>query len=341
MKKRKILLSVLLLGCTAAIAQENVIDTVAVLGDDNLVRIITVKKGDKRQEIKQSNVGDSTITIKNPHYVTITNKKNTVKVYVQGKEQNSNWRYSLERNISRNNEVYTINQSQGNWDFNIPFISKKQKKNNEHKQYQRARFSLNLLGDLQFGMGLVGATKQAAGMDVEMSNAGFEFFLNNLFNWEYNPTRNTSLSLGFGVDWRNYRMKGNTRFIKQDGQIQLGSYPQGADIDFSRLKVFSITLELMLNQRLFGNVHLGAGGVVNFNTHGSLKTRYTIGSGKDKEGFKETTNNIHQKAVTFDLKGQLSIRPIAFYVKYSPMNVLDTEYGPKFRSISAGALIQF
>lgn len=329
-------------------AQENVIDTVAVVGNDNLVRIVTVKKGGRQQQIKRSNVGDSTITIKNPSEVTITNNNNVVKVYVKGKEGNSNWRYSLERNVSHNgNGAYTISQGQGNWDFNIPFIgnNKRKKSNNKNSysdsQYKRATFSFNVLSDLQFGIGLVGATGQADGMDVDMSNAGFELFLNNLFNWEYCPTKNTSLSLGFGVDWRNYRMKGNTRFIKQGNEIVLGGYPEGANIDFSRLKVFSMTLELMLKQRLFGNVHLGAGGVVNFNTHGSLKTRYTVGSGKEKEGFKETTNNIHQKAVTFDLKGQLSIKPIAFYIKYSPMNVLDTEFGPEFHSISAGALIQF
>ncbi|MBO7280156.1 MAG: hypothetical protein J6V00_03220, partial [Bacteroidaceae bacterium] len=82
-----------------------------------------------------------------------------------------------------------------------------------------------------------------------------------------------------------------------------------------------------------------AGPDVNFNTSGTLKTRYTLVKGDTRESIKERNRNIHQNAVTVDFKGELKIDPIAFYIKYSPMNVLDTNYGPKFRSISAGAMI--
>lgn len=102
-----------------------------------------------------------------------------------------------------------------------------------------------------------------------------------------------------------------------------------------------MTLELMLRQELNKHISIMAGPVVNFNTHGSIKTRYTIGSGKEKEGFKETSSNIHQKPVTVDFKAQVSIKPVSFYFKYSPCNTLDTDYGPEFKSFSTGACIGF
>lgn len=225
------------------------------------------------------------------------------------------------------------------WDFNVPFI--KQEKQREKRYRSYADFQFNLLSNLEFGMGLVQAHSQAPGMDVNFGNAGWEFFLNNIFDWEYRPFNKTHLYLGFGVDWKNYRMRGENRFLKKDNKLVIAPYPDGADIKFSRVKVFSITLDLMLRQDINRNISIEAGPIVNFNTKASIKTRYTIGSGKEKEGFKEKSSNIHQSPVTVDFKAQLNISPIGFYFKYSPSNVLDTNYGPEFKSMSAGLTIGF
>lgn len=277
---------------------------------------------------------DSTVIIRKPNEVRITEGRGYINVEVRGREGNDAYLYT----IRKGSNTSIMSEKSKSWDFRIPFVDKKIVASSSPR-YKRARFSLNIINGLQFGMGIVSATSQAPGMDIDMSNAGFEFFLNNLVMWEYRPVKNTSLTMGFGVDWRNYRMKGNTRFIKEGANISLGSYPEGADINFSRLKIFSLTLDLMLRQRLFGHVSMAAGPVVNFNTSGTLKTRYTLVNGDNRESIKERNRNIHQNAVTVDFKGELKIDPIAFYIKYSPMNVLDTNYGPKFRSISAGAMI--
>ena len=288
------------------------------------------------------NNSDSVIVIKNPNEVIITDGRGYINIEVRGKENNDDYNYSIRKGYSYGRNASVMSEKNKDWEFSIPFINKRNNtkavSTSHYLHYRKAKFQSHLLSDLQFGIGLVGATGQASGMDIEMANGGFEFFLNNLFSWEYARTRNTSLSLGFGVDWRNYRMNGRTRFIKNNNEIILGAYPDGADIRFSRLQVFSLTLDLMLRQRLYGNIYLNAGPVVNFNTSGTLKTRYTTLEG---EGRRERYRNIHQRGVTVDFKGELKIEPIAFYIKYSPMNMLKTEYGPKFRSLSAGAMICF
>lgn len=142
----------------------------------------------------------------------------------------------------------------------------------------------------------------------------------------------TSVSLGFGMTWRNYRMTGRTRFIQEGDNLVLGDYSEGAEIKFSRLKVFSLTVPLMINQSLGRKVVLSVGPVINFNTDGSLKTRYTLGG----EKVKEKSNNIHQKSMTIDLMTKLRFKSIGMYAKYSPSDMLNTEFGPKFRSFSTG-----
>ncbi|MBQ6694145.1 MAG: hypothetical protein IJN24_04650 [Bacteroidaceae bacterium] len=302
-------------------------DTVYVQKQGNrTIKVVTVN------ETQTSS--DSLLVIKYPNEVRISEGNGYIKVEVKGKAGNDAYNYSIEKGYSEEHSSL-VKQNSKEWEFNIPFINNNKEEKKESR-YKRAKFSFNILDDFQFGMGLASAISQEKGMNVRMHNAGYEFIMNNLISWQYRPTNTTKFSLALGVDWRNYRMKGHTRFIKEGDKLIVGGYPEGADIEFSRLKIFSMTLELMLNQKLFGNVYLGAGPVVNFNTHGSLKTRYTIGEGKEKEGFKETSNNIHQKAITIDLKAELKIKPVGFYVKYSPIDALDTEFGPAFKPFSAG-----
>lgn len=169
-------------------------------------------------------------------------------------------------------------------------------------------------------------------MDVDMG-ASYELMWDNILKFSYHVVPyTTSVSLGFGMTWRNYRMTGRTRFIQEGDNLVLGDYPEGAEIKFSRLKVFSLTVPLMINQSLGRKVVLSVGPVINFNTHGSLKTRYTLGG----EKVKETGKNIHQNRVTVDLMAKLRFRSIGVYAKYSPSDMLNTEFGPKFRSFSTG-----
>ena len=263
---------------------------------------------------------DSTVVICHPDTVKITNNEQFIAIEVN----NNGNEYKLKRELTTEG-VTVINEKQ-EWNFDIPFTRKWDKK---EKKRHNATMETNILCDMQFGIGLVTATNQAEGMDVKMANCGMEFTLNKLISIEYRLTRNSVFETNFGVNWRNYRMKGENRFLKEGSHVVVAPYPDGADINFSRLKIFSLTTEVMLRRKCFG-----IGAVVNFNTHGSLKTRYRVGD----ERFKETSNNIHQNAVTIDYKAEMRIKDISFYFKYSPVNMLDTSYGPKFHSMSAGML---
>ena len=140
------------------------------------------------------------------------------------------------------------------------------------------------------------------------------------------------LSMGFGLNWKNWRMTSRNRFIKDNGNIVIGDYPENADIQFSRIKVFSLTVPLTYTQHIYDKIYLSVGPIININTHASIKTRYK----EDGVKVKETDSNIHQSPITVDLMANLRFKSIGLYFKYSPNNVLDTDYAPKFKSISTG-----
>lgn len=265
-------------------------------------------------------VNDTVIFIQRPNQVTIEKGENNVSIEVEGREGDPDFHYSHRIEVTPNSSVIT-EEKNDNWDLKVPFFGKKQK--------TRPRDEFQVGG---FAFGLVNAMNTPEGMDVDMGSS-YELMADRMLNWEYYPWRTgTSFSIGLGICWRNFRMTGRTRFIKENENLVLGDYPEGADIKFSRLKVFSFTVPLMFNQVIYHRLSFSVGPVVNFNTHASLKTRYTLDGGK----VKLTDNNIHQNRVTVDFMALVNFNSVGLYVKYSPTSVLNTAYGPKFTSMSTG-----
>ncbi len=264
---------------------------------------------------------DTTVIVKKPATVTIEKTENRLSVEIIGNEENDDFYYNTTSEAISDNQIITTERIT-DWDFNIPFRNSKSDK----KKYKDC---ITMGG---FGFGMVNAMNAPDGMNVNMG-ASYELVIDHLIGMKFYPWQTgTAFSIGFGMTWRNYRMKGKTRFLKEDGNLILSEYPEGADIKFSRIKVFSLTVPLMVNQNLSRNIELSVGPVVNFNTHASLKTVYKM----DGKTEKATDNNIHQNPVTIDLMANIQFKEIGLYFKYSPTNVLNTEFGPKFTSMSAG-----
>lgn len=166
---------------------------------------------------------DTIIVVNNAKKVTIEKTHNSMDVKVEGTSDNPDYFYSQRMEVDSTDVVITKEQN-GDWDFNIPFVNKDSKKKKSHG-------NLCVGG---FGFGVVNALDASDGMDVDMG-ASFEFSLDHLVRFNYNVLSATSVSMGFGMTWRNFRMTGRTRFIKEGDNLILGSYPEGADIKFSRL----------------------------------------------------------------------------------------------------------
>ncbi len=261
---------------------------------------------------------DTIIVIRNAQKVTIEQNDSVFGLEVEGREGDPHFRYAHRRETGDNATVITQEKSDA-WDFKIPFMKPK-----KHHQYE-----FQMSGP---SIGWVSALNAPEGMDVDMG-ASYELMWEHMLNWAYYPTKGDfSFSIGFGLNWKNFRMTGRTRFIKEGDNLVLSDYPEGADIQFSRIKVFSLMVPLMYNQRIYRNISFSVGPVLNFNTYASLKTRYKL----DGEKTKEIEKNLHQSPVTVDLMARLSFRAVGLYVKYSPCNVLNTDFGPKFNGLSAG-----
>ena len=263
---------------------------------------------------------DTTIVVNNAKKVTIEKSNYSLAVKVEGTAENPSYFYSQQMEVDSTAAV--ISKKNTDWDFTIPFVNKKKK---IERNYYIARNITTI------GIGMVNGINASDELNIDMG-ASFELSVDNLLKSCFHLTPSTTFSLGVGATCRNYRMTGNTRFVKEGNNLFLDKYPEGAEIKFSRLKTFSITVPLMINQAITLRTALSVGPVVNINTHGSLKTRYIL----NDEKIHEKSKNIRQNSATIDFMAKIHLGDIGLYAKYSPSSVLNPEFGPKFSSFSAG-----
>lgn len=176
------------------------------------------------------------------------------------------------------------------------------------------------------------------GLSINFSRS-FEVFW-NIFNIHYS-FRNTHWGLvsGIGLDWRNYVMDKNYKFIRQDNRIQVEKVTDPISLDYSRLKTLDITIPLLAEWQTTGKARLfiSFGPVIGIKTYSSLKNIYSE-DGIEKKYFERSLN---PNPINVDLLLQAGFCNIALYAKYSPFNIFQSQYAPAMKSFSTGIMLVF
>lgn len=260
---------------------------------------------------------DTVVTVTRPDSVILLQSDSTVHLSIYGREDDDTYRFDYDKKFSPEGRVVTHQKTSG-LDFTLPFL---------RPEGQRGKSYFSMGG---VGFGFVNALGAPDPMNVNMA-ASYEVFADLLTYGRY-VGPHADLSIGFGINWRNYRMNGRTRFVMNGDCIGLSPYPGGADIDFSRIKVFSLTFPFRYTQHLSKHFTYSLAAILNVNTYASLKTHYTLDGEKHHSVFKD----IRQTPVTVDFMGQVQFHSVGLYVKYSPCRMLNTDFGPDFSHLSAG-----
>lgn len=206
-----------------------------------------------------------------------------------------------------------------------------------HRQYNMLSVGSKwdvVSGGLMFGfVDGVGAPDAAR---FEMGKS-FELGWLNIIALQRSLSGSCDVSLGVGIDWRNYRSTMGTMFVPADGRVSLSVFPPDVTSRYSRLKVFSLQFPLMFTKRfalsrIYHSVSLGV--IFNWNSHGSVKSSWV-----EPDGATATfsSNDIGQRKFTIDFMAKVSLGgAVGLYVRYSPYKVLTSASSPAFRTLSAG-----
>lgn len=212
-----------------------------------------------------------------------------------------------------------LEENPGGWDFSGPGLSVK-----TNLEHGRAKFSADLSSSFSFGF--ISGVNQDEGVSIDMGQS-YEIHWDNVFSAKAKVGRRGLFDIGIGLDWRNYRMTNGNMFDEDEaGHI---SITNDTPLKFSRIHTFSISVPIKYYHQLGKHVYFGVGPELYFTPHASLKNRF------DKKN-KTLDTHIHHNRFSFDVGAELMIRGIGVYYKYNPFSVLDTNYGPKFSSMTVG-----
>lgn len=219
--------------------------------------------------------------------------------------------------VSAQDTVPKEEDNPGGWDFTAPFVRVSPEKG-------QAKFSIHLSSSFSFGF--ISGVNQAEGVSIDMGQS-YEMHWDNVLNARAKVGRRGMFTLGLGFDWRNYRMTNGNRFVEDEtGHITISD---DTPVEFSRIHTFSLSVPLKYYHQLGKHVYLGVGPELYFTPHASLKDRY------DSKN-KMLDTHIHHNRFSLDVGAELIVHGFGLYYKYNPFNVLDTNYGPKFSSMTVG-----
>lgn len=195
-----------------------------------------------------------------------------------------------------------------------------------------------------FGVGLSTAINSRTQLSVPFGKS-FEVQWLYVLGARYRiPGTQSSINIGAGLSYRNFRTTTGDMLALSVGGVTLTPYPEGATPKSSQLDVWSVTAPLVwrinLPWTLYGpgkmSMMLGAIGV--YNMSGSIHNTWLDAAGNK---VRQNPENSYIRRFTAEFIGAIYVNSwLGLYVRYSPMAVLRTG-SPQFRPLTTGLMVSF
>lgn len=208
--------------------------------------------------------------------------------------------------------------------------------------YNRNLLSIEENNDCNWGISIDGICIGLNKAVDQLPEPGFQWSKSFEIGWlsclnVYYEFSRSRLSLGLGLNWRNYKITTSDKYLVANDAKGIGwmPYESGAKGMFSRLKIFSLQLPLLYEWNIpKSSISFKAGPILNFNTYASVKTVWNDSDGNRRVVFNK---NIEPRRCTIDFFASLSLcKTIGIYVRYSPVKVMDSPNTINFRPLTVG-----
>ncbi|MDE5870795.1 MAG: hypothetical protein K2H22_02465 [Muribaculaceae bacterium] len=267
---------------------------------------------------------DTVKIIDDPQRVTVSRTGDTTLIEV---EKDTEYGKDI---FSYNVTVEDADDDESSFDLEIPFGIGKEK--DRHDGYSRLRTSVILAGYGYIGQRFNYSDKGNVKNSIEM---GFKEFVG--IRWSRGPYR-PSFSTGIGLGRQEYHAQDGFAYAKVGSGLVLLPVEPGASVRSTRLDVFNFQIPLMLTVPIGCEVKFTLGGVACFNTYARAHTEISRGSTKIKTTYK----GLQQRLFTAELTSSIGICDIlGVYASWSPMTLFESPFGPRLKSWSIGAVINF
>ncbi|MGC3978740.1 MAG: outer membrane beta-barrel protein [Paludibacteraceae bacterium] len=248
-----------------------------------------------------------TTFIFNQKKITVQDSLSQVKVTVSTKDSADFKKvyegiFTDERTFERFNVIEEIG-------FNIPFLKKKKYEKME-PHWAGFGYGKLTLSDSKMHIGKTDGIPLDKGKSSEVTLNIIEGIV-PVFG------HTIGLTSGFGLDWRNYHLEGNTHLLETNGVTSVKPATEGLNYTYSRLRTLHLTVPVLLEwQPTFGknrNFFVTAGVVGGWNVMASYRVKYKNSDG-DKVSKKESSG-LKTNPLALDIVGQIGYSNIGLYLK--------------------------
>ena len=254
---------------------------------------------------------DVKTVINNPKKVTITedNGKATINVVAQQGDTSYNYKYEITSSTPLNVE------SSSDWKVNYPF--KKDDPEDEFKTWEC------------FTDGFYAGWGSSKVSDALQSKISVnEVGILNIAGIGYNPSHSTRLSIGIGLNYRNYNLKKDNYFMKVADVVDILPFGEDYKHRSSDLSLYSLQFPLLIRQCIYKEFAVELGPVFMWNTYADIDCNYKY---NDTE-VRELTNKLKQNPFHVEGYAALGWDDLGIYFRYNPNKVFKEGYGPEIKN---------
>lgn len=220
------------------------------------------------------------------------------------------------------------------FNFSFPFIRDYAKNS---KSSHDGHFSRWILTSGLIGFGWNTTVDQTAGLKQRGSHS-IDFFWGHILALRYQTARSgPSVSLGFGVDFRNWVTREGLygRMTPDKGIIGCQPWPEGAEDGSSRLYAFSMMFPLTIRQNLTHGFAMTAGASLDVTTHASVKSSYRL----DDVKYSSSWDGFDHNAIGVSFMGALQWHDIGVFARYTPTSPVKAKNGVNFKTFTVGIAV--
>ncbi len=260
-----------------------------------------------------------------PDSVVVIEEGGSTRVHIYGKENDPKYVFNYSRSISSNAETNISEHQSTAFDFTIPLLDHKLKKDS-----LMDKPGFYALGFEDIHMGAAILTDKKGNVPTKVGyNAGLQVLgVNYVF-----PSRRDCIGIGLGLEVYVFRGGKQWQYVKRDGKPAAVEYPQNSRDRRSRLKNYSLTLPIGYTHAFNKKFSLGFFVEPQYTLANRTRSRYTI----DDKHYSDQYYNVdgHRFSMAYRLVVE-SRKTCGFYIKYQPFDMFSSSSPVNFKLLTIG-----
>lgn len=258
---------------------------------------------------------DTVALIEKPDRITITDDGTTTTVLVKGKENHPdyNFLYSIAADTTSDNNI----------SISLPFVGE--------KLSRPASRSVTFFSDIYLGYIIpYDSPKQL--------RSSWEGGVSNIIGMRYNFGSGTALGFGVGLRGYDLNMRRGFEGTVVNDQLSIMPAPAGAVDARTHLSMTSLQIPLYFRQKIHRSLAFKLSAILNYNFIVRGESKYML----DGIEYTRKIKGLHQRLITPDFVFTIgSLDFGGLYVRWSPVSLFKSAYGPESHFISFGMAIAF